>query len=94
MIGSVHTKDPELLASVQDGKDKANRSGAPFDVMPAVLVVVGDDVAACADTVCGGDVSGPSMPRTLRPPQQRCDPEPMPPRSQPGAAEPDHWRSA
>jgi F420-dependent oxidoreductase-like protein len=44
---------PELLASVQAGKDRAGRSDAAFDVMPTVPVIIGDDVAACADPVRG-----------------------------------------
>jgi F420-dependent oxidoreductase-like protein len=44
---------PELLASVQAGKDRAGRSDAAFEVMPTVPVIIGDDVAACADPVRG-----------------------------------------
>jgi F420-dependent oxidoreductase-like protein len=44
---------PELLASVQAGKDKANRSDAAIDVTPTVPVIIGDDVAACADPCRG-----------------------------------------
>jgi F420-dependent oxidoreductase-like protein len=44
---------PELLASVQAGKDKANRSDAPIDVTPTVPVVIGDDPQACADPCRG-----------------------------------------
>jgi F420-dependent oxidoreductase-like protein len=44
---------PELLASVQAGKAKANRSDAPIDVTPTVPVVIGDDPQACADPCRG-----------------------------------------
>jgi F420-dependent oxidoreductase-like protein len=44
---------PELLASVRAGKDRAGRSDANFDVMPTVPVIIGDDIAACADPVRG-----------------------------------------
>jgi F420-dependent oxidoreductase-like protein len=44
---------PELLASVQAGKDKANRSDATIDVTPTVPVIIGDDVATCADPCRG-----------------------------------------
>jgi F420-dependent oxidoreductase-like protein len=44
---------PELLASVQAGKDKANRSDVPIDVTPTVPVVIGDDPQACADPCRG-----------------------------------------
>jgi F420-dependent oxidoreductase-like protein len=49
--------DPEFakdqMASIQAGKDKAGRPDAPFDIVPTVPVVVGDDVAACADPIRG-----------------------------------------
>jgi F420-dependent oxidoreductase-like protein len=44
---------PELLASVRAGKDRGGRADADFDVMPTVPVIIGDDVAACADPVRG-----------------------------------------
>jgi F420-dependent oxidoreductase-like protein len=44
---------PELIASVQAGKDKANRSDAAFDICPTVPVIIGDDVQACADPIRG-----------------------------------------
>jgi F420-dependent oxidoreductase-like protein len=49
--------DPEFaqdqLASIHAGMAKAGRSDAPFDVVPTLPVVVGDDVEACADPVRG-----------------------------------------
>jgi F420-dependent oxidoreductase-like protein len=39
----------DLHASINAGKAKAGREDAPFDVMPTVPVIIGDDVAACAD---------------------------------------------
>jgi F420-dependent oxidoreductase-like protein len=44
---------PELLTSVQAGKDKAGRSDAPFDVMPTTPVIIGDSVEACAEPIRG-----------------------------------------
>jgi F420-dependent oxidoreductase-like protein len=44
---------PELLASVQAGKDKANRSDAAVDVCPTIPVIIGDDIQACADPCRG-----------------------------------------
>jgi F420-dependent oxidoreductase-like protein len=44
---------PELHASVDAGKAKAGREDVAFDVIPTVPVIVGDDVAACADPVRG-----------------------------------------
>ncbi|MEU7979396.1 LLM class F420-dependent oxidoreductase [Micromonospora sp. NPDC049081] len=41
----------EQLASVQAGRAKAGRELAGFDVVPSVPVVVGDDVASCAEMV-------------------------------------------
>ena len=37
---------PELLASVNAGKAKAGRADAPFDVVPTMPVLLGDDLAA------------------------------------------------
>jgi F420-dependent oxidoreductase-like protein len=49
--------DPEFaqdqLASIRTGMEKANRLDAPFDVVPTLPVVVGDDVQTCADPVRG-----------------------------------------
>jgi F420-dependent oxidoreductase-like protein len=44
---------PELIASVQAGKDKAGRPDVAFDICPTVPVIIGDDVQACADPVRG-----------------------------------------
>jgi F420-dependent oxidoreductase-like protein len=41
----------ESIATVGRGRQKAGRSMDGFDVSPTVPVVVGDDVAACADLV-------------------------------------------
>lgn len=41
----------EQLAAVRAGRAAAGRGMAGFDVVPSVPVVVGDDVAACADLV-------------------------------------------
>ncbi|MEV6705778.1 LLM class F420-dependent oxidoreductase [Micromonospora wenchangensis] len=41
----------EQLASVSAGRAKAGRELAGFDVVPSVPVVVGDDVATCAELV-------------------------------------------
>ncbi|WP_428965526.1 LLM class F420-dependent oxidoreductase [Micromonospora fluostatini] len=41
----------EQLASVRAGRVKAGKDLAGFDVVPSVPVVVGDDVAACAELV-------------------------------------------
>ncbi|MBO4160628.1 LLM class F420-dependent oxidoreductase [Micromonospora antibiotica] len=41
----------EQLASVRAGRAKAGRELAGFDVVPSVPVVVGDDVASCAELV-------------------------------------------
>jgi F420-dependent oxidoreductase-like protein len=44
---------PELQASVSVGKAKAGREDVAFDTIPTIPVIVGDDVAACADPVRG-----------------------------------------
>jgi F420-dependent oxidoreductase-like protein len=44
---------PELLASVNAGKEKAGRADAPFDVMPTTPVIIGDSVEDCADPIRG-----------------------------------------
>jgi F420-dependent oxidoreductase-like protein len=44
---------PELHASVDAGKAKAGRTAAAFDTIPTIPVVVGDDIAACADPIRG-----------------------------------------
>jgi F420-dependent oxidoreductase-like protein len=44
---------PELLASVNAGKEKADRADAPFDVIPTIPVILGDDIAAAADPARG-----------------------------------------
>ena len=41
----------ETLGLIRVGQEKAGRSGQPFDVVPTVPVVVGDDVQACAEPV-------------------------------------------
>ncbi|WFE66239.1 LLM class F420-dependent oxidoreductase [Micromonospora sp. WMMD714] len=41
----------EQLASVRAGRARAGKELAGFDVVPSVPVVVGDDVAACAELV-------------------------------------------
>ncbi|TDC83434.1 LLM class F420-dependent oxidoreductase [Micromonospora sp. KC606] len=41
----------EQLASVRAGRAKAGRELAGFDVVPSVPVVVGDDIATCAELV-------------------------------------------
>jgi F420-dependent oxidoreductase-like protein len=41
----------EQLASVERGRARAGKTLAGFDVVPTVPVVIGDDVAACADLV-------------------------------------------
>ncbi|RKN48657.1 LLM class F420-dependent oxidoreductase [Micromonospora endolithica] len=41
----------EQLASVRAGRAKAGKELAGFDVVPSVPVVVGDDVASCAELV-------------------------------------------
>ncbi|HVA61624.1 MAG TPA: LLM class F420-dependent oxidoreductase [Mycobacteriales bacterium] len=43
----------EQLALVRAGQDRAGRSGQAFDVVPTVPVVVGADVAECAEPVRG-----------------------------------------
>jgi F420-dependent oxidoreductase-like protein len=48
-----HEFAPELIASVQAGKDKAGRTDAPFDIMPTMPVIIGDSVEQCADPVRG-----------------------------------------
>jgi F420-dependent oxidoreductase-like protein len=49
--------DPEFardqLSSIRTGMERADRTDAPFDVVPTLPVVVGDDVEACADPVRG-----------------------------------------
>ncbi|HEU5034575.1 MAG TPA: LLM class F420-dependent oxidoreductase [Mycobacteriales bacterium] len=49
--------DPEFateqVASIRAGQERAGRVGVPFDVVPTVPVVLGDDVSACADPVRG-----------------------------------------
>jgi F420-dependent oxidoreductase-like protein len=49
--------DPEFAveqhASIRAGMEKAGRTDAPFDIVPTIPVVVGDDVKACADPVRG-----------------------------------------
>lgn len=44
---------PELLASVNAGKERAGRADAPFDVMPTMPVIIGDSVEACAEPIRG-----------------------------------------
>jgi F420-dependent oxidoreductase-like protein len=39
----------ELLASIGAGRSRAGKTLRGFDVVPSVPIVVGDDVAACAD---------------------------------------------
>ena len=41
----------EQLAAVAAGRERAGRTMEGFDVVPTVPVVLGDDVAACADAV-------------------------------------------
>lgn len=41
----------EIMAPIRAGREKAGKSMAGFDVVPTVPVVIGDDVAACADQV-------------------------------------------
>lgn len=43
----------EQLASIRAGMQRAGRADEPFDVVPTTPVVIGDDVAACADPVRG-----------------------------------------
>jgi F420-dependent oxidoreductase-like protein len=43
----------EQLASVERGRARVGKTLAGFDVVPSVPVVVGDDVAACADRIRG-----------------------------------------
>ncbi len=40
---------PELLASIEAGRQKVGRTLAGFDVVPTVPVVIGDDLASCAE---------------------------------------------
>jgi F420-dependent oxidoreductase-like protein len=42
---------PEQLAHIAAGREKVGKTLDGFDVVPTVPVVVGDDVAACADPV-------------------------------------------
>jgi F420-dependent oxidoreductase-like protein len=44
---------PELLASVNAGKERAGRADAPFDVMPTTPVIIGDSVEECAAPIRG-----------------------------------------
>jgi F420-dependent oxidoreductase-like protein len=44
---------PELLASVNAGKERAGRADAPFDVMPTTPVIIGDSVEECAEPIRG-----------------------------------------
>jgi F420-dependent oxidoreductase-like protein len=44
---------PELLASVNAGKVKAGRADAPFDVVPTMPILLGDDLAAAAEPARG-----------------------------------------
>jgi F420-dependent oxidoreductase-like protein len=44
---------PELLASVNAGKANAGRADAPFDVVPTMPVILGEDIAAAADPARG-----------------------------------------
>jgi F420-dependent oxidoreductase-like protein len=44
---------PDLFASVDAGRRKADRMQLPFDVIPTVSVVLGDDIAAAAEPVRG-----------------------------------------
>jgi F420-dependent oxidoreductase-like protein len=44
---------PEQLASVNAGKAKADRVDAPFDVIPTIPVILGDDIAAAAEPARG-----------------------------------------
>lgn len=41
----------EQLASVRAGRERVGRTLDGFDIVPSVPVVIGDDVAACADPV-------------------------------------------
>ena len=41
----------EIMAPIRAGREKAGKSMADFDVVPTVPVVIGNDVAACADQV-------------------------------------------
>ncbi len=43
----------EQVASVRAGMQRAGHDGAGFDIVPTVPLVVGDDVAACAEPVRG-----------------------------------------
>jgi F420-dependent oxidoreductase-like protein len=43
----------ELLASIEAGRARAGKTLEGFDVAPSVPVVIGDDVAACADRLRG-----------------------------------------
>ena len=43
----------DLLASIAAGRAKAGKTMDGFDVVPSVGVVVGDDIAACADVLRG-----------------------------------------
>ncbi len=43
----------EQVASIRTGRQRAGRTDAPFDIVPTVPLVVGDDVAACAEPVRG-----------------------------------------
>src|SRR3954468_627554 len=49
--------DPEFatdqVASIRAGMERAGRADAPFDIVPTMPVVVGDDVQACADPIRG-----------------------------------------
>jgi F420-dependent oxidoreductase-like protein len=47
----VPERSAELLAPIAEGRAKAGKTMEGFDVVPTVPVVLGDDVAACADAV-------------------------------------------
>jgi F420-dependent oxidoreductase-like protein len=40
---------PELLTSINAGKAKGGRADAPFDVVPTMPLILGDDIAAAAE---------------------------------------------
>lgn len=44
-------RSDEIMAPIRAGREKAGKSMVGFDVVPTVPVVIGDDVAACADQV-------------------------------------------
>jgi F420-dependent oxidoreductase-like protein len=44
---------PELHASIDVGKARAGRTEVPFDTIPTMPLIVGDDIAACAEPLRG-----------------------------------------